>query len=425
LLPSRCTRGFCLISFLLISCALILDDTAILFAGGALVIGILGQYLLFDASVREIIASVEIQRSLSRNPVRKGSLLHVSTTVTARGAARMQVQVADLPPIHTLPVDGVTTVTLKADPSPQVHQLRYQILPDISGTQHFSGVRVTVRNLFFEDTITLAREGDCGPALLVQPSGFFEAPASELSEGNLYSRNMSIWRGVDFHSLREYCPGDDTRRVDWKISAKFGKIFIKQYHEQINFPPFLIVDLPWGSAPFPKKEFDQLVSEVTGRIQHTIETCQFVSVLLISGPNILHLIREEQNLSRCISELREWMHPVERVAHFYHMKDRSDLRSHVKECELARRQATDPGLQAFYETMRDRYLSVLQYEQTPAFTGQVRKILSQIVVNDAYILSLGYGDTSHIWLLAQMLQSRNVRVHIRIMDAGDAREARV
>ena len=395
---------------------------AILFAAGALAAGILGQYLIFDTSVRDIVTSVEITRSPGRNPLRKGTMLQVNTTVTARGLPRMQVQITDLPPVHTLLASGTTSITLKPDPSLQVYQLSYQIIPDIHGIQPFSGISVTIRNIFFEDTILLGRERDQAPALVVQPSGFFEAPPSDLSKGDLDSRRMSLWSGLDFHSLQEYHPGDDIRRVDWKVSAKYGKIFIKRYSGQINFPPLLIVDLPWASVSFPKKEFDRLVSEVTGRVKHTVDTYQYVSVLVISGPNILHFIQEEKNFSRCISVLLDWMHPAERAAHFYHIKDRADLRLHIRNCESAREHIAPPEMRTFYESLHERYLSALQYQRNPAFLGQVARTLSQVMFNDADILSLGCGDTSHIRLLGRLLQARNVRVHIRIMEPADAWE---
>jgi hypothetical protein len=396
---------------------------AILFAAGALAAGILGQYLLFDTSVRDIVSSVEITRSLSRNPLRRGTMLQVTATVTAKGLPRMDVQVTDLPPVHTLPAGGTTIVTLRPDPSSQVYQLIYQIIPDIHGEQPFSGISVTVRNLFFEDTLLLCRERDQAPVLVVQPSGFFEAPPSDQSQGDLDSRRMSLWSGLDFHSLAEYHPGDDIRRVDWKVSAKHSRMFIKRYSGQMNFPPLLVVDLPWAGVPFPTKEFNRLISEVTGRVKHTVDTYQYVSVLVISGPNILHFIREEKNFSRCISELRDWMHPAERTGHFYHMKDRADLRLYIRNCEFARDQTADPKMQAFYGIMSDHVLSTLQYQRTPAFSGQVARTLSQIQFNEADILSLGRGDTSHIRLLGRLLQARNVRVNIRIMEPTDAQEA--
>ncbi len=416
MLLRRCTQGLSLISLLLISCAVILDDMAILLAGCTLIMGILGQYLIFDHHFREIIASVEIQRSLDRNPVRKGTELQVSTNITFQGSPGMHVQIADLLPANTILLEGMTSVTTKPDPSSQAHQWSYRIIPIIHGTHHFSGISVTIRNLFFEENVQLTREGDRKPALSVLPTGSFASMASELSDGTKDSRKVSVWTGSDVHSLREYSAGDDLKHVDWKVSAKYDKFFIRKFTGLVSHPPLVIVDLPWCDAPYPEKEFNRMISEVTGMAKHTIQTYQYVSILLISGPNIIHLIREEKNIARCISELREWMHPAERLVHFYHMADRSDLRSKVRLSEYVLQQTTDSRARVFFENLHDRYVSILQYQRVPAFSGQVARTLSQLVMTEAYLFSLGYGDTSHIPQVVRQLQSLQIRVHNRIID---------
>lgn len=256
------------------------------------------------------------------------------------------------------------------------------------------------------------------PILSVLPTGLFAAPESELSEGTRDNRKKSVRSGFDIHSLREYCPGDDLRHVDWKTSAKYNKLFIRKYTALMNHPPLIIIDLPWSGAPFPEMEFNRMVSEAAGIVKHTLEKYQQVSVLIISGPNILHLIREEKNISRCMSELQEWMHPAERLVHFYHMPDRSDLRSHVRDSENALRQAENLPENEFFEIMRDRYLSILQYQRSPAFSGQVARTLSRLLMTEAYIFSLGCGDNSHIRHVERPLKSQNIRVHVRIMDSA-------
>ncbi len=388
------------------------------FAGGTLITGILGQYILFEHRMQEIVKTVEIRRTLSRNPVRKGTMLQVVSRISFKGLPRMYMQVSDLLPSGTSLAGGETTITTRPDNSLTAHQCSYQIIPLTHGPHPFSGVEVTVRNLFFLDTLRLAREGDRQPVLSVLPTGLFAAPESELSEGTRDNRKKSVRSGVDIHSLREYCHGDDLRHVDWKISAKYNKLFIRKYSALMNHPPLIIIDLPWCGAPFPEKEFNRMVSEAAGMVKHTIEKYQQVSVLIISGPNILHLIREEKNLSRCMSELQEWMHPAERLVHFYHMPDRSDLRSQVRDSENALLRVEDSQEKEFIEILRDRYLSILQYQQPPAFSGQVARTLSQLLMTEAYIFSLGCGDNSHIRHVERPLKTQNIRVYVRIMDSA-------
>jgi uncharacterized protein (DUF58 family) len=39
-------------------------------------------------------------------------------------------------------------------------------------------------------------------------------------------------RGTDFEELREYVPGDDVRSMDWNVTARTGKPFIRLHREE-------------------------------------------------------------------------------------------------------------------------------------------------------------------------------------------------
>jgi uncharacterized protein (DUF58 family) len=42
-------------------------------------------------------------------------------------------------------------------------------------------------------------------------------------------RSRSKGFSVEFEEHREYSPGDEIRRIDWKALGKFDRYFIKQY----------------------------------------------------------------------------------------------------------------------------------------------------------------------------------------------------
>ena len=39
-------------------------------------------------------------------------------------------------------------------------------------------------------------------------------------------------RGTDFEELREYVPGDDVRAMDWNVTARTGKPFVRLHREE-------------------------------------------------------------------------------------------------------------------------------------------------------------------------------------------------
>lgn len=49
-------------------------------------------------------------------------------------------------------------------------------------------------------------------------------------------------RGLEFHELRAYQPGDDVRDIDWKVTARMRKPHTRVYTEERNRPTLLLID---------------------------------------------------------------------------------------------------------------------------------------------------------------------------------------
>jgi uncharacterized protein (DUF58 family) len=50
-------------------------------------------------------------------------------------------------------------------------------------------------------------------------------------------------RGMEFAEVREYCPGDDVRTIDWNVTARTGQPYVKQFVEERELTVMLLVDL--------------------------------------------------------------------------------------------------------------------------------------------------------------------------------------
>lgn len=66
-------------------------------------------------------------------------------------------------------------------------------------------------------------------------------------------------RGMDFEELREYIPGDEVRDIDWNVSYRMGRPFVKRYREERELAVILAVDISassaFGSLDRSKREF--------------------------------------------------------------------------------------------------------------------------------------------------------------------------
>jgi uncharacterized protein (DUF58 family) len=63
-------------------------------------------------------------------------------------------------------------------------------------------------------------------------------------EGIMSGLHRSRAKGfsVEFEAHREYSPGDEIRRIDWKALGKFDRYFIKEYEDETNLRAYLCLD---------------------------------------------------------------------------------------------------------------------------------------------------------------------------------------
>ncbi|PZA07108.1 MULTISPECIES: DUF58 domain-containing protein [unclassified Meiothermus] len=64
-------------------------------------------------------------------------------------------------------------------------------------------------------------------------------------DGFLFGDYTGVFYGpsLDLAEVREYQPGDEVRRIDWSVTARTGKLHVRQYREEREITAWLIVDL--------------------------------------------------------------------------------------------------------------------------------------------------------------------------------------
>ncbi len=94
-----------------------------------------------------------------------------------------------------------------------------------------------------QPTSSPAASGAVDPAVLDQLSGL-ALVARTVVEGFMAGQHRSPHRGssVEFAQHRQYVPGDELRRVDWKIFARSNRLVVKEFVAETNFSCHLLVD---------------------------------------------------------------------------------------------------------------------------------------------------------------------------------------
>jgi len=113
-------------------------------------------------------------------------------------------------------------------------------------------------------------------------------------------------RGMAFSEVREYQYGDDVRDIDWNVTARFDKPFVKVFEEERELTVMLLVDvsnsLDFGTSKQMKKD---MVTEIAATIAFSaIQNNDKIGVIFFSDriekfippkkgrKHILYIIRE-------------------------------------------------------------------------------------------------------------------------------------
>ena len=72
-------------------------------------------------------------------------------------------------------------------------------------------------------------------------------------------RSAQRGRGLEFEEVRLYAPGDDTRNIDWRVTARRGRTHTKLFREERERPVWLVADLHAGLYFGSRRQFKSSV----------------------------------------------------------------------------------------------------------------------------------------------------------------------
>jgi len=69
--------------------------------------------------------------------------------------------------------------------------------------------------------------------------------ARSMVEGYFVGKHKSPYRGssVEFTDYKEYVPGDDIKRIDWRAYGRSRRLFVRQYEAETDMVIYLLLDI--------------------------------------------------------------------------------------------------------------------------------------------------------------------------------------
>ena len=211
------------------------------------------------------------------------------------------------------------------------------------------------------------------------------APRVELVAGRLVNDAMTgaylspfKGRGTDFEELREYVPGDDVRTIDWNVTARTGRPFVRLHREERELTLVLAIDVS-GSAAFGS-------GEATLRERAAdVAACLAVSALKAGDKVGLLLFSDREEL---------WVAPRKGRRHVLRV-----VREALAFRAASRRTAFGPPLRRLARALRRRSMVVVVSDFLPGAEGE-----------EAMAGALGELNARHDTACVQLVDERERRL---------------
>lgn len=167
--------------------------------------------------------------------------------VRLRNAGRMalRLDLRDSPPETMRTDQGDAPFTFTIAPNAR-HAAVYHVTPVARGDYRFGDIYLRLRGRLGMVNrlarVALAQDVKVYPNIVDTATFTLMARRGRLQQVGIRAARLQ-GAGREFESLREYLPDDEMRRIDWKASARSGKLVARQYEVEKSQSVILVIDI--------------------------------------------------------------------------------------------------------------------------------------------------------------------------------------
>ncbi len=135
-----------------------------------------------------------------------------------------------------------------------------------------------------------------------------EIKSKKNAESLLSGEYKTVFRGsgIEFEEVREYIRGDDTRSIDWNVTAKTGKLFVKKYSEERELVVYILIDVSGSGFFGTTTQFkNQLAIEISALLAISAAKSKDKVGLLLFSDEIIKFIPAGKGRGHILRLIRE------------------------------------------------------------------------------------------------------------------------
>jgi uncharacterized protein (DUF58 family) len=113
-------------------------------------------------------------------------------------------------------------------------------------------------------------------------------------------------RGMEFAEVREYLPGDDVRTIDWNVTARYGKPFVKKFMEERELTVIFLIDASASQRFGTKNKFKaELAAELASILSFSALRNNDRAGMAIFTDKVEKVIRPKKGRNHVLRMIRE------------------------------------------------------------------------------------------------------------------------
>lgn len=189
---------------------------------------------------------VEIERILPHDRILEGEIIEVKLKIKSKERIPSLKITEDVPSdLEVLEGSGEFLLSLKKG---ETRELSYKIKVR-RGVHEFNQIKMSYQDpfgFFRKDKIMELYDELIGVPLIEDVITPYSTKGTKITVGPLPSPR--IGEGVEFHAIRDYQPGDPFKIINWKATARIGKVMSNEYESERKVDVVIVLDAGYMGA---------------------------------------------------------------------------------------------------------------------------------------------------------------------------------
>ncbi|NPA48334.1 MAG: DUF58 domain-containing protein [Thermococci archaeon] len=242
---------------------------------------------------------LEIRRVVPHDRILEGREVTVKLVVKSTGRSRLSglIVVDDVPEGLEVLEEAEWRVSMKPG---EERELEYRVRMR-RGIHVFERVRVIYTDpfgLFHMDTTVDLYDEIIGVPIIEDTITPYSTKGTKVTVGPLPSPRVG--EGVEFHAIRDYQPGDPFKIINWKATARTGRLMVNEFESERKVDVIFVVDAGYRG----RKVFDYLVRGVASLMLNALNDGTSFGLLLAERvPLWIRIDYGKRHFFKCIDFL--------------------------------------------------------------------------------------------------------------------------